>query len=140
MSTKRRKTSSTSRVQHEKKRTKEEKNDDIQQKFLTICLFCGQHILHASGSITSKFQNHVCGEENLNNFTKCMSILKTKAVEIIDSHGLIAPQTISAAKPPTPPPMPPPTLPRPPLQALQNSCSSSQPRLSYLDELKTVLK
>lgn len=106
---------------------------------------------------TFQFQDHKCGKGNLNKFTECLNILKSRAIELIDSFALPAVQSssssLSAASalpiPPAqnlaaitsqPPPPPPPTLP-----SFQNSTSFqsnrfSQPSGSYIDELQRVLK
>lgn len=109
---------------------------------------------------TFQFQDHKCGKGNLNKFTECLNILKSRAIELIDSFALPAVQSSSSSlsaasdlpippaqnsaaitsQPPPPPPPPPPTLP-----SFQNSTSFqsnrfSQPSGSYIDELQRVLK
>lgn len=115
---------------------------------------------------TFQFQDHKCGKGNLNKFTECLNILKSRAIELIDSFALPAVQSsssslsaasalpippaqnlaaITSQPPPPPPPPSPPPPPPPTLPSFQNSTSFqsnrfSQPSGSYIDELQRVLK
>lgn len=49
---------------------------------LTICLTCGKH----TKVYPVQSGSHSC-EENLNNFTSCMKIIKTRAIDSVNSHS-----------------------------------------------------
>lgn len=85
---------------------------NISKNILTVCLECGEY--STVYPVSSGFETHSCKGKNLNNFNASMNMIKTRAMNLINSHDLQpptssptpAPTTSSPAPPPPAPPMP----------------------------------
>lgn len=117
-----------------KKKKATKKNSSI-KNILTICLECGYY--SKVYPVPSGFEIHSCSEKNLNNFTESMQMIKARAVNLIDSHGLPLGSAHQTSLRPTIPP-PPSMLPIPALPGSPGS--SPHITLTYIDELKKVLQ